>query len=258
MGRRPETKPTEDVSSSETGGDATATKEAEGHRVRVGRERRERMRAHLLASVLHVCSTETVRAPVYIDDVIQHAGVSRGTFYKYFTSLDEAIAEVAGEIGNQMTVSVLPVYDHLEDPVDRVATGFQLFLIRALLDPQWGAFILRMDLLREGDLLPAKIYDDVALGVERGAFTVPSVRIACDALMGMKYEAIRRIIHAKPDQEYIQLMASMVLKSFGVPTSQANAAPRAAIAKLKTDAPDAVFWWKDLPGFLSARAGTSR
>jgi len=43
------------------------------HRIRVGRERRERMRARLLHSVLQVRSNKTTRSPAMIDDVIKGA-----------------------------------------------------------------------------------------------------------------------------------------------------------------------------------------
>lgn len=220
---------------------------ADDHRVRVGRERREKMRAHLLNSVLQVCSAESARSPAVIDDVVRHADVSRGTFYKYFDSLDQAIAELGVELAEEMTASISDVYDVLTDPLMRTATGFQLFLIRASLDARWGAFINRIGLLREGDLITTKIRQDIALGVDTGDYVVPSIEIASDVLMGAKYEAISRIITSDPGMTYIRAMASMVLRSFGVPAVKADKTVERAIERLKAEAPSRLPWWRDLP-----------
>jgi Bacterial regulatory proteins, tetR family len=103
----------------------------ENHRVRVGRERRGRMRAHLLQSVMTVCAGQRLTGATVIEDVVRHANVSRGTFYKYFDSLDEAVTQLAFELAEQMTAGISSVYDTLDDPVMRTATGFQTYLTRA-------------------------------------------------------------------------------------------------------------------------------
>ena len=86
----------------------------EDHRVRVAREKRERMKARILQSVLSVCSGVEASGPAVIDDVIRHAEVARGTFYKYYNSLDEAIAELGSVLADEMTVGIYPVYNVLE------------------------------------------------------------------------------------------------------------------------------------------------
>ena len=107
--------------------DGGAGDAVEDHRIRVGRERRERMRHRLLQSVLQVRSGKGGRNLAVIDDVIKDASVSRGTFYKYFDSLDQAESELALQMADEMTTGIMSVYDVLDDPVLRTATGFQLF-----------------------------------------------------------------------------------------------------------------------------------
>jgi len=218
--------------------------EREDHRVRVGRERRERMRAHLLQSVLIVCSEDLTGGPAVIDDVIRHAAVSRGTFYKYFVSLDEAVAELGLQLADEMTAGILSVYDTLEDPVLRTATGFQMFLIRAMIEPIWGAFIARIGLLSGDNLFTSKIRHDIELGIEMGEYVVPSVAIASDLLMGAKVEAIRRLIDTGGSLDYIHSMASMVLRSFGITPSKADKSVVRAYRRLTEQAPGKIGWWR--------------
>ena len=202
------------------------------------------MRAQLLQSVLAVCSGRTANVAV-IDDVIKHAAVSRGTFYNHFTSFEQAVSELGLQLADEMTQGILSVYDVLDDPVLRTATGFQMFVVRAAIDPEWGDFIARIGLLRADQLFASKIRADVQLGVETGDYVVPSTDIATDLLMGAKIEAIRRVIEGA-SLDYVRQMASMVLRSFGVTPSRADKSVVAAYARLEREAPGKIAWWRPI------------
>ena len=96
----------------------------EDHRVRVAREKRERMRDHLLGAVVAVYPGKPGQGPAVIDDVIRVAKVSRGTFYKYYPSLEEAVAELGAKLAAEMVAAIGALYDSLEDPIERSATAF--------------------------------------------------------------------------------------------------------------------------------------
>lgn len=217
---------------------------AEDHRVRVGRQRSEKMRAHILNSVLCVCSNPAPGHVPVIDDVTKHAGVARGTFYKHFESLEQAMTELAVQLGDDMTEGIFAVYDVLEDPVMRTSTGFQMFLIRAMIEPQWGRFITHIGLVRSDNLLTRKISDDIRLGVETGDYQVPSLEIATDVLMGAKVEAIQRLIVEPGSRAYVEGVATMVLRSFGVAPAKAEKSVSRAWDRLHELAPGKVSWWR--------------
>jgi AcrR family transcriptional regulator len=202
------------------------------------------MRAHLLESVLHVCSAETIRDPAVIDDVVREAKVSRGTFYKYFDSLEQAVSELGLQLALEMTEGILSVYDPIEDPVLRTATGFQTFLLRSLIEPRWGAFVAHIGLLSGSNLLVSKIKADISLGVKTGDYAVASVDWAADLLMGAKIEAIRRIVAGESHLPYIHTMAGMVLRSFGVSATKADKSVVRAFERLNKEAPSKLPWWK--------------
>jgi AcrR family transcriptional regulator len=215
--------------------------------VRVARERRAKMRAHLLQSVYQVCSGEKDREPAVIDDVVRHADVSRGTFYTYFDSMEVAIAELGLELADEMTSGLLAIYDVLEDPVMRTSTGFQLFLLRSVIDRQWAAFIARIGLLSgDNHLFTSKIKADIKLGVDTGDYVVASVEFATDLLMGAKIGAIRRILAGESTSHHIQTMASMVLRSFGVSPSKADKSVQKAYDRIHALAPSKLSWWRPI------------
>ena len=79
----------------------------ENHRTRVAAERRKRTRMRLLESALVLCAQQGPEAPM-IDDVIQHAGVSRGSFYNYFKTYEELLEAVAVQVGEDLVRIVDP------------------------------------------------------------------------------------------------------------------------------------------------------
>jgi AcrR family transcriptional regulator len=218
----------------------------EDHRVRVARQRRERMRAHLLESVMAVYPEGRVQggSPTVIDDVVRHAGVSRGTFYKYFDSLDQAVEQLGWQLAVEMTGAVGSVYDTLTDAPMRTATGFQTFLLRAYLDHRWGAFFSHIGLLNGENLMVQYILADIEMGIETGDYAVASPQIAADALIGAKVQAVRRIISEGGDIAYIHAMTAMVLRSFGLSPSKSDKVVSKAFALLGAEAPGKISWWR--------------
>lgn len=218
---------------------------AEDHRVRIARQRRKQMRAHLLDAVMVVCSSEGKGHAAVIDDVIRHAEVSRGTFYKYFDSLDAAIGALAHEMADEMASSGIDkVYDSLADPLMRTSTGFQLYLIRALIEPQWGDFLCHVGLLNSESALSAKIIGDIEAGITGGDFAVPATSIALDMLIGTKIEAIRRIISSNVSVDYVIAITAMVLRALGASNSKSEHVAAAAFSRICEEAPKYLSWWK--------------
>jgi len=222
----------------------------EDHRVRVARAKREKMRAHLLNAVKEIYNGdkggERGGKPVVIDDLIRHAKVSRGTFYQYFTSLEEAVAELGAILTVEMTEAIFELYNAVTDPVERVATGFQTFLLRSLMDQHWGAFLTHIGVLEGNNLMMTNIRADIERGVTAGAFDVPSIDGAVDMLVGTKIEAVRRIVRGEGAVPYIQDMAALVLRGFGVPGTKAREKIDAAYRNLSARGPAVLSWWRPI------------
>ncbi len=214
--------------------------------MRVAREKRERMKNHLLQSVLVVCPVNDLSSPAVIDDVVHHAKVARGTFYKYFNTLQEAVTELGAKLADEMTLGIYPIYNVLQRPLHRTTTGFMLFLARAVIDPAWGAFISHVGLLTSESILYEHMTSDIRQGVKSGDFTVVSIEAAGDVLLGLQTEAIRRIIRGHHRGEYVQIMTGMMLRSLGVPPAVSDASVKQAYARLCEEAAASIPWWKPI------------
>jgi len=164
---------------------------------------------------MHVYAEHKIERPV-IEDVVRKAEVSRGTFYKYFDSLDEALVAVGKQVSDQFTLDILPVYDVLAEPWQRFSVGFRLFLIRALIDGKWAAFVIRMDVWPHESLVAKYMSADLKVGKERGQFSFDDLDAATDFLMGASAGGIQAIRQGLTDpQGYIDAAVRMGLKSLG-------------------------------------------
>lgn len=219
----------------------------EDHRVRVARDRRKRMKSHLLNAVMAVCADDTPNSTKVIDDVVAYAEVSRGTFYKYFVSLDEAIAELGAMLAEDMTNSIWPLQSTVSSPIEKTSIGSQLFMRRAMLDPHWGGFIARIGLLTPENIMIRRMMEDTLEGMQAGVYSLPSVESGLDLLLGTKVEAIRRIVrgHGTIEASYPRLICSLILRGFGVDSNTAHKVASAISDKLDIDAADLFKHWSD-------------
>lgn len=202
------------------------------------------MRTQLLDAVMAVYPAGRDGAPAVIDDVIRHAHVSRGTFYKYFDSLDQAVVELGSTMATEMVTTIGEVYHTITEPAMRTATGFQSFLLRAKMDRGWGIFVAHIGLLTGDNPMVRQMLADIRLGIATGEYAVGSVELAGDLLLGAKVEAIRRIITGSADDDYIRGMTAMVLRSFGVAPARADKVVAAAYRHLEIEGPLQIPWWQ--------------
>lgn len=223
---------------------------ADDFRVRVAAEKRERMRARLVAATLDAyLHAEPGRAPV-IDDVIRLADVSRGTFYKYFDSLDEVLAEIGGAMAADMLASFERLFAGVDAAVS-VAAGPLMAMARAAMEPRHGAFISRVDfvsLLAVEDPRALIVKRSLIDGRDAGTLHFASVEAAMDLVIGTSREGARRILETRVlDGAYIREVAVMVMLGLGLDRPQAEAAVSEAWQHLQRQSAN-LHWWQPVAG----------
>lgn len=112
-------------------------------RAEIGREKRARTRAQLLAAASALFARQAVES-VTVDDVVREAGVAKGTFYVHFQDLRELTAAVADELVRAIDDLLQPIRLSIDDPALRIAYGCSCFIDRALADPGWAGVAARM------------------------------------------------------------------------------------------------------------------
>ena len=196
----------------------------EDHRVRVGAQRREKTRLRLLETALGVFKDKGPDAAL-IDDFIDAAGVSRGTFYNHFRTTNELVLALATAMSDEVLQSVDPLVVRLEDPVQRFATGSRLYMQTAMRYPLWGSFITRVGtrIAARGQLIDLYLTRDLELALKQRRLQVDNVLVARDIVLGSIFYGIETMLTAPTRAHHPEHMLRCVLVGLGLPRAEAEA-----------------------------------
>jgi AcrR family transcriptional regulator len=161
-----------------------------------------------------------------IDDFVLAAGISRGTFYNYFESVDELLAATSEWTTRELIETIEGALDGLEGPALRFGVGLRLFLAKSQADPVWCRFVSRVWKLG-GLELPARDLDE---GLRLGIFRAPNAAAAQDLLFGGLRQALLRIGNERTAPAYAAQMTEFCLQALGT-------APRLIAAAIKHELP---------------------
>jgi AcrR family transcriptional regulator len=205
--------------------------QTQDHRHRVAAERRERMRARLLASAMRLVA-EKGPAATSIDDVISAAEVSRGTFYKYFPSPDALVRELAIEIANELIGMAEPVVLSYADPAERVSSGMRLVARLAIDHPLAATFLVRLGWpdTRGPNMVLDFVKRDLTEGIRQGRFTRMPIALALNIVTGAVLGATHCMLEPGCDSDFAEQSAAAALRGLGL---DAKSAERIANSPLK-------------------------
>lgn len=224
---------------------------ADDFRVRAAAEKRDRMRARLIAATMEAyADAGSGRAPV-IDDVIRAADVSRGTFYKYFDSLDEVLADIGQHMAGEMLSSFERLFADVDDAAVRTAAGPLMAMARAAMEPRHAAFIARVDFIDfVGGADPRSLIVErcLAEGRAQGRLKFESLDAAVDLVIGVSLEGARRVLKTgQLSGATIRETATLVMLGLGLTRKAAEKAVAAAWQHLQRSAGQ-LHWWKPVSG----------
>lgn len=181
------------------------------HRTRVGLQRSARTETRILEAALGVFAELGPDAPK-IDDFVAAAGISRGTFYNHFESV-ELLLEATSEWTTRETIRAIEgALAGLEGPLMRLGTGSRLFLAKAQADRVWSRFVGRVWQLGGGEV-PER---DLEEGLRLRVFRFPSLAAARDLWFGTTREALLRIGSERVPPGYGAQITEVLLQGLGV------------------------------------------
>jgi AcrR family transcriptional regulator len=225
---------------------AMATSPTEDHRVRVARQRRTKMRRRLLSAVMATVVENAEGIVPTVDDVIVKADVSRATFYKYFSSVEEAIGLLGRELIDEMIEGLVALFGERNDPLFRMTTAIHLFLLRSVIDPQWATFVSRTAHLATETHLVEGIVQHLELAREQGFADFKNVQAAANVVVGSMLEAVRHIARTGVrDREHVEEVVRLILRALGLDDDQVGEIIRDRTIYIRGLAPDCLDWWRD-------------
>lgn len=163
-------------------------------------------------------------AALTIDDIVVGAEVARGSFYKYFPSIDALLTEVATQIANEIIRLAEPVVQQFDDPAERVAGGIRLVSRAAVERPAVAAFLVRLGWpdVRGPDMLLDFVRRDLAAGIRQRRFVRMPITLALNITAGAVLGASRCMLYDDCEKDFAEQTAAAALRALGLPPDEAK------------------------------------
>ena len=172
-----------------------------------------------------------------IDDIVRVAGVSRGTFYNYYRTVDQLFSAVAAELAEDLGHRIYAQGVGIADPAQRIANGIRHFCRHAHANRDWGHFLANFGLSTE--TLLGAIRDtalrDLSEGIASGRFRVrpDQAEIAMTVISGAVLGAFRLVLAGIETPGRVgETTAEMAMRALGVDDEEASALSRTALPPL--------------------------
>lgn len=186
--------------------------------------KRERTRKNILAAAFELLGNEkglTVR----IEEICAAAHISRGTFYNYFTSLEQLFEVLAVELSHDLNRAlVLTFDDELRSHAEGSNAAIQHYLNYARRDPAWGWAMVHLSAF--GPTFGAEAweacYHAIAKGIESGEFDVPNATVGRDLMTGTVLSTVRTMLRSGSGESQPRIVAYHLLRALGVPDARAR------------------------------------
>jgi AcrR family transcriptional regulator len=185
--------------------------------------KRERTRKTILEAAFGLIGNErglTVR----IEEICAAARISRGTFYNYFTSLDQLFEVLAIELSHDLNRALVASWDETQSHAEGSNAAVQHYLNYAQRDPAWAWAMVHLNAF--GPTFGAESWDAcyraIEQGIDAGEFNVPNATVGRDLMTGTVMATVRTTLRAGSDLSPPRIIAYHVLRALGVPDTRAK------------------------------------
>lgn len=199
-------------------------------RAEIGQEKRARTRATLVdaACALH---SRKAAGTVTVDEVVNEAGVAKGTFYVHFDSLDALVAAVAEKLVQSFDELLQPARTALADPAQRIAFGCGAFIDKALQDPHWARIVARIlsEAPHGAESARQRLMEDMRAVTRDLPESLATAELKTLLVFGIMVQVLRTIGDGQFSVQDRQPTIRAILRSIGLGAERVDAlAPRLA------------------------------
>jgi AcrR family transcriptional regulator len=189
-------------------------------RAEIGREKRTRTRAQLVAAAGALFARQAVES-VTVDDVVREAGVAKGTFYVHFKDLPELTAAVVDGLVKVIDDLLQPMRLSIDDPALRIAFGCSCFIDRALADPGWAGVAARMAAATAtvGEVARRRLLEDIKRYVKSHGGAI-SAELALEVVIGIVLQVFAAIAEGRLSSRHREGVIAAVLRAIGLDARQ--------------------------------------
>ena len=192
-------------------------------RARIGQQRRAQTRARIIAAAFDLFGDEN-GLYARIEDVADHAGVTRATFYNHFNGMLDLREALSHEVTHEFLSRVKATIDALADPRERSAVAIRYYLRRAASDRRWAYSMLNIS--ASGHIFGVETHRQaehtIREGIAAGCFPINSVDLGRDILLGTCVAAMGSLVREQLPASYPETVAGHILQAMGVPPADAR------------------------------------
>jgi AcrR family transcriptional regulator len=206
-------------------------------RAEIGREKRARTRAQLVAAANSLFARQAVES-VTVDDVVKEAGVAKGTFYVHFQDLQALAVAVAEDLVRSFDELLQPARLSISEPELRIAFGCSCSLDKALNDPHWARVVARMAAARgpnDLEVVRRHFLEDVRRFSRGGPHDV-SPEVSLEIVVGMMLQLLGAFGEGRLSRRHREDAIGAILRAIGVDAKQV----KSLIAHLPTSKDGAI------------------
>jgi AcrR family transcriptional regulator len=190
-------------------------------RAEIGREKRARTRAQLVAAARSLFGKRPVES-VTVDDVVEEAGVAKGTFYVHFEDLNALTAAVADELVRTFDELLQPQRLSMPDPLMRIAFACNAFIEKAMKDPSWAAVVARMawSYPTVGRVARSRLREDLKLVLKGMPQQETSLELSLEVALGIMLQVLAAISQRRLSRRDQKAAIGALLRAIGVASRQ--------------------------------------
>jgi AcrR family transcriptional regulator len=186
-------------------------------RAEIGRERRAKTRTKILEVAFELLGNENGRL-TRIEEICAAAEVSRGTFYNYFSSVDEMFRALAFEISHSFNTATRAVFTRAPAGAIRSAFALRYYLHKTRDDPAWGWAMVNLS--AGGPIFGEETFRYATVSIEEGLVTeqfhLPSLEVGRDIMMGSTLSAMMTLLRSEQPQDYPEKAVGQIMRGLGV------------------------------------------
>ncbi len=169
-----------------------------------------------------VLAEKGIRASV-MDDVALEAGVSHGSVFRYFDSIEDLLSAAGKALAKETILRFEEAVAGFDDPAQRVAGGMTLFLRTAEEYPLFARFRVSAGLhaVDPRDATGQSLPGHIAAGMKTGRFACASVEAGLDLVLGAALMALTRISWGPPARLHRERVVAATLMGLGLDGDEA-------------------------------------
>ena len=186
-------------------------------RAEIGQEKRARTRKEILSATYSLVGRKDGHL-TSIEEIYALAHISRGTFYNYFSSINELFDALAYEISHGINERIRALQLLMPPGAFRVSAGARLYLHQVRIDPAWGCAMVNLTGTgpQFGPSSLQHVTHVIAEGIELGEFQISNAQVGCDLVMGTVLSAMMSMVRAPYPDDYPEMIVRQILIGLGV------------------------------------------